>query len=208
MLIRAEKRLGYELTIMQGSYNRGVGASAGTHDGGGAVDLAPYDHARKVLVLRQVGFAAWYRPALPGVWPDHVHAIAIGDPDLAPVAARQVTAYYNGRDGLAGNGPDNGPRLNPIPTWPIKYPFISAVRVKTQFAAKTKKSVGGVKAVQKCLNWRLGGDDLKVDGIAGPATQAAYKRWQKKLGREVDGVPKRNEIYELVVGFYRLYPVV
>ena len=48
------KRLGYDLTITQGSYNAGgVAASAGTHDGGGVVDRAAWDHARKVLELRR-----------------------------------------------------------------------------------------------------------------------------------------------------------
>lgn len=206
MLERAEKRLGYELTILQGSYNKGVGASAGTHDGGGAVDLAPFDRERKVLVLRQVGFAAWYRPAISGLWPAHIHAVAMGDTELAPLAAQQVTAYRLGRDGLAGNGPDTGPRLNPIPTWPVKYPFISPSRARLQFAAKNKKAIPAVRAIQRCLNWRLG-THLLVDGIAGAQTNAAYKKWQKELGRTVDGVPKRNEVYELVVGFYRLFPV-
>src|ERR671926_459425 len=86
MLKLAEKRLGYDLTIVQGSYHRGVGASAGTHDGGGVVDLAPWDYQRKVRVLRGVGFAAWYRAPLAGVWPAHIHAVAIGDPELAPAA--------------------------------------------------------------------------------------------------------------------------
>ena len=113
----AERRLGYELTVHQGSYNTSVGASAGTHAGGGAVDLAPYDAARKLRVLKNIGFAAWYRPALPGVWGPHIHAILIGNAKMSPQAAAQVTAYRNGRDGLAGNGPDPSYRPNPIPTF-------------------------------------------------------------------------------------------
>lgn len=105
------QRLGYDLTITQGSYNAGgVSASAGTHDGGGVVDLAPAKHADKVRELRRTGFAAWYRPAIAGLWPAHIHAVLIGNRKLAPVARRQVDAYLAGRDGLAGNRPDNGPR--------------------------------------------------------------------------------------------------
>jgi hypothetical protein len=107
------KRLGYAdgLTITQGSYNAGgVAASSGTHDGGGVVDLAPFDHVAKVRELRRTGFAAWYRPAIPGLWPAHIHAVLIGNAKLAPSARRQVSAYLARRDGLAGNGPDNGPR--------------------------------------------------------------------------------------------------
>jgi hypothetical protein len=58
MLTDVESRLGYDLTVLQGSYNAGgVSQSAGTHDGGGAVDLAPYDWKNKVAALRRVGFA-------------------------------------------------------------------------------------------------------------------------------------------------------
>jgi hypothetical protein len=100
-----------KLTLTQGSYNAGkVGASAGTHDGGGVVDLSAYDHERKVRELRRTGFAAWYRPAIKGLWPAHIHAVLIGNAKLSPSAARQVTAYLNGRNGLADNGADNGPR--------------------------------------------------------------------------------------------------
>lgn len=110
-LTAVEQRLGYDLTVTQGSYNAGgVSASAGTHDGGGVVDLAAWDHVRKVRELRRVGFAAWYRPAITGLWPAHIHAVLIGNAKLAPSARAQVAAYLAGRDGLAGNGPDTGPR--------------------------------------------------------------------------------------------------
>ena len=106
----AEKRLGYTLSITQGSYNAGkVAASAGTHDGGGVVDLMPWDWQNKVIVLRSVGFAAWYRPAIAGLWPAHIHAVLIGHAKLAPSAANQVNAYLSKRDGLKNNGPDVDP---------------------------------------------------------------------------------------------------
>lgn len=102
--------LGYPLTVFQGSYNAGgVSASAGTHDGGGAVDLAPFDHARKVLELRRHGFAAWYRPASSS-WNAHIHAVLIGNRKLSAGARSQVAEYLNGYDGLAGDGRDTGPR--------------------------------------------------------------------------------------------------
>lgn len=107
-LLAVEKELGYELTIVQGSYNAGgVSASAGTHDGGGVVDLAPTDRENKVKALRKHGFAAWYRPTLPGVWGAHIHAVLIGNAKLSRSAANQVTAYRNRRDGLKGNAVDN-----------------------------------------------------------------------------------------------------
>lgn len=109
-LKRAERILDYSLTISQGSYNAGgVKASAGTHDGGGVVDLMPWDRENKVRALRAVGFAAWFRPAIPGLWPAHIHAVLLDHPKLAPAAAAQQVAYLARRDGLALNGPDRDP---------------------------------------------------------------------------------------------------
>src|SRR5690349_9707550 len=107
---RAEKILGRRIAIVQGSYNAGgVAASAGTHDGGGVVDVPAGGHDEVVTALRAVGFAAWYRPAIAGLWSAHVHAVLIGHGRLAPAAARQVQSYLGRRDGLAGNGIDVDP---------------------------------------------------------------------------------------------------
>jgi GH25 family lysozyme M1 (1,4-beta-N-acetylmuramidase) len=124
-LEEAERRLGYPLTIVQGSYNAGgVSASAGTHDAGGVVDLLAWDSNRKVRVLRAVGFAAWFRPAIRGLWGEHIHAVLIDHGRLADSAARQVTAYRAGRDGLKSNRVDSFWRPDPIPVfhYPPKAP--------------------------------------------------------------------------------------
>ena len=110
-LMRAEKLLGYELSITQGSYNRGgVAASGGTHDGGGVVDLAEWDWKRKVKALRRVGFAAYHRPELwrggKRVWPGHIHAVQVGNKNLSNAAKNQVRDFYAGLDALASRGPD------------------------------------------------------------------------------------------------------
>jgi len=103
----AEQRLGYELTITQGGYNAGgVGASAGTHDRGGVVDLTAFEAGRKVKVLRDLGFAAWHRLPSEGPWPEHVHAVMVGHQDLAPSAFRQTQAYKRGTNGLANDAAD------------------------------------------------------------------------------------------------------
>ncbi len=120
-LEEAERRLGYRLTIVQGSYNAGgVSQSAGTHDGGGTVDLLAWDWQRKVRVLRTIGFAAWYRPTVPGLWGAHIHAVLVDHGRLAPSAAAQVVAYRAGRDGLKGNRADTFWRPSPIPVF--RYP--------------------------------------------------------------------------------------
>lgn len=106
------ERLGYDLTVTQGSYNKGgVAASAGTHDGGGVVDLnGTFEADRKVRELRRTGFAAWHRTPAQGDWPHHVHAVLIGNARLSAGARAQVVDYLNGFNGLVGDRPDDGPR--------------------------------------------------------------------------------------------------
>lgn len=208
MLARAKARSGVNFRVIQGSYNAGgVTASAGTHDGGGAVDISVVGISWRnvqelVLCLREVGFAAWYRPDLPGKWDAHIHAIRLDDPEASSGARNQMVAYRNGRDGLAGNGPDNGPRLNPIPVWPIKRPWIYYHSIIREFKSKTPKSNGNIKRVQWVLNRRLD-TNLKLDGVAGPQTRAVYKQWQKRIGREQTGVPTWFSLTRLVAGFFR-----
>lgn len=111
------------LELTQGCYNNGaVAASAGTHDGGGAVDIrAKTLNATQVKeainILRKVGFAAWHRLPSEGNWPEHIHCIAIGCPDLSRGAKNQVADYKAGRNGLANNKADNGTRAWVAWTW-------------------------------------------------------------------------------------------
>lgn len=112
----AERLLGYDgpLPVSQGSYNAGgVAASAGTHDGGGAVDVMPKTlaEARRIeRALRRLGFAAYVRLPIPGLWGLHVHAILMGNRKLSAGASAQVREYLAGGDGLKGSLPDTGPR--------------------------------------------------------------------------------------------------
>lgn len=123
-LLIAERRLGYELTATQGINPGGWGPSGGTHDGP-AIDLAPWDQKRKVRVLRDLGFAAWFRPAIKGLWPDHIHAIPIGNKNISDAATDQVVKYFNGQDGLKGTNPDPNP-YRPDP--PVAFDYLAAVR--------------------------------------------------------------------------------
>ncbi|MGM1060803.1 peptidoglycan-binding domain-containing protein [Saccharothrix sp. Mg75] len=122
MLVEAERLLGRALGITQGSYNPGgVGGSAGTHDGGGALDISvsgmtATTRTAVARALRQVGFAAWVRTPEQGDWGYHVHAIAISDPDLSSGAQHQAGDYYLGLNGLANRGADDGPAV-PKVTW-------------------------------------------------------------------------------------------
>ncbi|MFB9723444.1 peptidoglycan-binding domain-containing protein [Planobispora longispora] len=122
MLAEAKRLLGRNLVLLQGSYNPGGDpTSAGTHDGGGVVDISvegmnPATRAAAVRALRSVGFAAWTRNPRQGDWPWHIHAAAISDTDLSSQAQHQVGDYYLGLNGLAGRGPDDGPKVT-IRTW-------------------------------------------------------------------------------------------
>lgn len=121
MVLAAEKLLGYQLQIFQGSYNAGgVSASAGTHDGGGAVDVwgkSLSDATTVANTMRRVGFAAWVRTPQQGNWGYHVHAIAIDDAELSSGARAQVVDYKAGRNGLANNGRDTFSRAYVNMTW-------------------------------------------------------------------------------------------
>ena len=122
MMDETYRLLGKSLVVIKGSYISGTSATSGTHDGGGVVDFRSWDLASKGLSitkvlteLRRVGFAAWYRTKAQGFDP-HIHAVAIGDLELSASAARQVEAYRLGKNGLAGGGPDDGPKM-PFRTW-------------------------------------------------------------------------------------------
>ena len=123
MLVEAERLLARQLVITQGSYNPGGDpTSAGTHDGGGALDISVSNmtsttRTNVVRVLRQVGFAAWLRTPSQGDWPYHIHAIALSDTDQSIPAQRQAGDYYLGLNGLANRGPDDGPLVTPKLTW-------------------------------------------------------------------------------------------
>jgi len=122
MLNEAKRLLGRKLVLDQGSYNPGGDpTSAGTHDGGGALDISvkgmnAATRTAAVRALRRVGFAAWLRSPKQGDWPWHIHAVAISDPSLSTQAQHQVGDYYLGRNGLSGRGRDDGPKVV-IRTW-------------------------------------------------------------------------------------------
>ena len=118
-------------SITQGSYTDAVGASFGTHKGGGAVDLsvmAPvtftilYDEIEPLIhALRLAGFAAWFRDFddLYDGSPVHIHAIAIGDSELSLPAREQLAGpfgYFWGYDGLPREDdiPQRDPHGGPI----------------------------------------------------------------------------------------------
>ncbi len=111
--------------IAQGSYNDTVGVSGGTHDGGGAVDISVSnmtERQRKATVhwLKRAGFSVWFRPALPGKWGPHIHAILLGHRTASPEAKWQMQSYLDHRNGLANNAYDPTWRPRPQVRWSHK----------------------------------------------------------------------------------------
>jgi peptidoglycan hydrolase-like protein with peptidoglycan-binding domain len=127
MLAAAEAMLSWSLVLSQGSYTSADPTSAGTHDGGGVVDVSVTSMTttqrwETVRALRTVGFAAWLRNPSQGSWPYHIHAAAVSDPDLAPAASNQIHDYYFGKNGLANHAPDDTPTAYQVAfTWWEKY---------------------------------------------------------------------------------------
>lgn len=158
----AERRLGRTLTIVQGSYRGGQGAaaSAGTHDGGGVIDIRTWDQPdpqQMVRVLRECGFIAWYRTRAQGFDP-HIHAIDYGNPALSPSAAHQVREWEAGRNGLASRGLDDGPRVTIPKRAPRATPnittFLSATdRPARRQAARRVAKFGKPAAKAAARSW-------------------------------------------------------
>lgn len=202
MVQMAEDYLGYEMTILQGSYHKGVGASAGTHDGGGAVDFAPADQTRKIMVLRLVGFAAWHRTPIPGVWPEHIHAIAIKDKQMSSAAVKQIQDYYAHLNGLAGHGYDSEWRPHVIVPFQYPPPRVDRSNVYAQ-AEHPNSRLGGVMCIQRALNTKTG-THLKVDGVYGPDTKSAFGRYEKQVGETVNGLPNISALKRLGLALFRV----
>lgn len=126
MLAAADAMLSWSITLTQGSYTSSNPDSAGTHDGGGVVDisvssLSTTQRWQTVKALRTVGFAAWLRTPDEG-FAYHIHANGINDPDMSQPARNQINDYYFGRNGLATHAADTTPTAYRMPlTWWEKY---------------------------------------------------------------------------------------
>jgi hypothetical protein len=132
LVLRAEryaKKLGVPtpFRLVQGSYHRGVGGSAHTHDAGGSIDfrtrgLRKQTIAKMVKSLRMAGFAAWSRGNGHDRFSPHIHGVAIGDREAHPSAKAQVQEYFRGGDGLVGSRRDPDRAIGrPVPKWALKY---------------------------------------------------------------------------------------
>lgn len=210
LLTLVEKKLGFALYCYQGSYNTGVQQSGGTHDGGGAIDLSirPLNSSTNraediVRVLRQHGFAAWWRKPWQGDWSDHIHAVECGNRMLASNARWQVDEYRAGRSGLASRGADDGPRIALVARQYPPLPYVSLENIRKQALSGGPRVLRGVRRVQRALNARLG-FELPVDGRFGPKTKRAYALFEKTIGGDGDGVPGKFSLTALGEGRFKV----
>ena len=107
------------LVVLQGPYNQGVSASAGTHDYDGVLDVAilGLDWWAGQRFLRQMGWADWFRHtgALASSSRWHHHMISLGCPGPVGkfidgglslfgrvIASSQIEDYYHHAFGLEG----------------------------------------------------------------------------------------------------------
>lgn len=126
-----------DMTLMQGSYNAGgVSASAGTHDGGAAFDVSPFNIRNRVVVGRLFGTSLNERPPIKRLWSRHGHGIVIGDGTASRGAKVQQSEYLAGGDGLAGNRPD--PDWRPM-VLPILFvaPWDERGKIGTRYVIKS-----------------------------------------------------------------------
>lgn len=197
MILAAEKLVNFRLVLTQGSYNAGgVAASAGTHDGGGAVDirardLTPEQRKQLVLACRKVGFAAWLRTPSQGNWPYHVHAIAAGDTELSAGAAAQVKAYRSGRNGLANNGPDDGPDGYRLMTFEYYNQLLAQSAKENEMTPEQEALLAAVDTRSKWNQAQIvegGSVDKRIDYLT--TENAALKDALAALKKQVDALPK------------------
>lgn len=164
-------KIAHPLSITQGGYQGDGGDpdSAGTHAKGGGTDFTWCGHPECLLALRLAGGFAWHRTPAQGDWADHIHGAPIGHPLMAPALARQEISYRSRRNGLKNNGPDDGPRLDPIPrpVWPWPEEDIVTPDDIKKIATETTKQLLATKVAAE-----------------GPTVKAALRMASKASGLE------------------------
>lgn len=80
------------ISVMQGSFNTTVAASAGTHKGADCLDLSAFDWKRKNRIFRSIGGLSFHRTPAQG-FPPHCHMVRMYSPKTAWLAAAQDKAY-------------------------------------------------------------------------------------------------------------------
>ena len=106
----------HSIDVFQGGYNKGVAASAGTHDMGGVIDVAQGITQAQRQIWADHGVMMFPRTRQYG-WSggEHGHGVWHGCNHRTASAAAQVRSGLNGYDGLVGNAYRNF--IKPSRTW-------------------------------------------------------------------------------------------
>lgn len=195
------------LDVFQWAYNPGkVSKSAGTHDLGGVIDVGQYSLAQRKVWAR-FGVMMFPRTSVFGWFTgNHGHGVWHGCPHQVPYTDWQVRSGIAGGDGLGSSATLKGKHWRhfeaPKRTWQ------DALKVETAAPAKvttTKSGIyamgqgrpislkatmrnmgkpnGNVKIIQTILQaQKTNGVPIyggPLDGIYGPVTKAAVKKYQQ-----------------------------
>lgn len=174
----------YRLIIIQGCFNTGVSASAGTHDYDSCLDvkIEGMTWAAAQRFLRSCGWAAFWRKPSQGPWSDHIHMISLPKYMVQFVArvgiwvAGQVRDYYNKLNGLSSHAPDNTWHPKDIKETIFQYnAYIDSLSARERLENLRKRMEIAVKENSKKTIERLRGliSDTK-DGLS---------RLRKRLSR-------------------------
>jgi hypothetical protein len=161
--------LRYSTTIYQGSFNYGVKASAGTHDGADCIDCISNPTALRIS--RILGSARFKRTVSQGFSMGHDHEVLDYSGGAAPIAKNQLVSYHNRTNGLRGNGRDTDYRMMVFPKF-IYNGYIGYVRAKKNTAAYEQQT----KSSSKLNDIEIGLITLVVC-----ETEVAGKRWYVTL---------------------------
>ena len=141
------KKRGKSLKIIQGCFNTGVDASAGTHDGDAVLDVEIFgmDWYQAQKFLRSLGWAAWVRTPAQG-FSYHIHMVSLPDYKYKFVAKvgqyvpGQVTSYYNHTSGLIGEAPDITWHPDVIRSTIFDYDkYMASLKLTTKISNTTKR---------------------------------------------------------------------
>lgn len=210
----------WTLTPIQGAYSTAVGASAGTHAGGGALDLSTsrLSAAQKAILeaaMREVGFASWNREpswwsawfgrVINGGWSPHNHSILNGCPHVSAAATAQLVEYRTGENGLAGRDKDTGVRSFVGRTWAAYLAIRDAVVNVGKVVVSAAKSGTSTANIAVTLN-----KPIRMSSLQQGKRGTDVSRYQAALWNRLPGAVrqefitryglKRTDLYDGVYG--------
>lgn len=178
-----ERQQGFKEYFYQGSYNKGVGASAGTHDKGGTADKQSRGTTDRQRSARR-GIVWWPRTKAQG-FPVHDHGVMMWANTAAPSLKAQMFMFVHGYNGLIGNHKDDSGVRNQFRHYldwrqamQVVPPncYIDGVE-KSRMYGKSVRPYNSVRLMQTALN-KIYDTHLLVDGVLGKATLAQFNKFR------------------------------